>query len=98
MLKACKIEATLMNSPFSAKYRPGQILGAVILHQSPYFVKMRGCSDLPPSKAEDKRRGIRHTGEIELAITYESFRAELVGVLVQFRIMRASPIILKRYQ
>ena len=30
MVKACKIEATLMNSPFSAKYRPGHILGVYI--------------------------------------------------------------------
>ena len=28
MSKTCKADATLMNNPFSAKYRPGQILHA----------------------------------------------------------------------
>ena len=90
MVKACKMEATFMNSPFSAKYRPGHILEACILHQQQYPATTRNRR-LPPAKAKDERRGVRCAGEIELAIAYEAFGAEFVGILIQFRIMCAGP-------
>ena len=90
MVKAYKIEATLMNSPFSAKYRPGQILGKCTLHQQLVSV-MKKCGHLPPAKTKDERRRVWRASEVELAIAYEAFGTELVGILVYFRIVSASP-------
>ena len=89
MVKAYKIEATLMNSPLSAKYRPGQILGKCTLHQQLVSV-MKKCGHLPPAKTKDERRRVWRASEVELAIAYEAFGTELVGILVDVGIMHTS--------
>ena len=92
MVKACNMEATLINSPFSAKYRPGQILGKCTLHQQ-LDLAMKTCSHLPPAKTKDERRRVWRTWEVELAISYEAFGAELVRVWVDSRIVHACPAV-----
>ena len=52
---------------------------------------MTKCSHRPPAETEDKRRRVWCACEVELSIAYESFGTELVGILVYFRIVRASP-------
>ena len=52
---------------------------------------MKTCSHLPPAKTKDERRRVWRASEVELAIAYEAFGAELVGILVYFRIVGASP-------
>ena len=52
---------------------------------------MNTCSHIPPAETEDERCRVWCASEVELAIAYEALGAELVGILVYFRIVRASP-------
>ena len=91
MLKACKIDATLINNPFSPKYLPGQILATLVLHESWYYVVHTNTGHEPSPETEDERSGVRCGAEVQLSVAYEAFGAEHIRILINLGIARASP-------
>ena len=82
MLKTCRADETLMNNPFSAKYRPGQILYACHdMVEVSCSNCIQGISHLPPSEAEDELGGVGRGAEVEFPIAYEAFRSEHVRIM-----------------
>lgn len=95
MSKTCRADAMLMNSPFSAKYRPGHALHTFRRLADVRIPrgrrKVKGSRHSPPSEAEAESYRVGCCAEVELSVANETFWPEHLRILKDVGVVHNGP-------